>query len=131
MNDKLDMRSLSQLLGDALQQTAKLFQTEIDLAKAELAEKAGQVATSGSFFAASGLFAMPALTLALLALAAALIEAGWLQPLAYLFAAVLGAIVAAILFMIGMNRLNARRLIPQETLTQLGKDKQLAKRITR
>jgi hypothetical protein len=131
MTDKFDMRSLSQLLSDALEQTAKLFQTEIDLAKAELAEKAGQVATSGAFFAAGGLFVMPSLTLALFALAAALIDAGWSQPLAYLLAAVLSVIVAAILFVIGMNRLDARRLVPQETLTQLGRDEQLAKRIVR
>jgi Protein of unknown function (DUF1469). len=34
-----DLRTISTLLGDALSQFAKLFQNEIDLAKAEFGEK--------------------------------------------------------------------------------------------
>jgi hypothetical protein len=131
MTERYDSRSLSQLLGDALQQLAKLMQNEIDLAKAELATKAGQVTSSLALFAAGGLFVIPALTLALFALAAALIEAGWSQPIAYLFSAVLAAVVAALLVGIGIGRLNAKQLAPEETLTQLGKDKALAKRAVR
>ena len=131
MTEKVDARSLPQLLGDAFQQTSKLLQNEIDLAKAELAEKAGKVASSAALFVAGGLFVIPALTLALFALAAALVEGGWSQPVAYLLAAVLAAIVAAILFAVGINRLDARRVAPDETLAQLEKDKQLAKRIVR
>jgi len=129
--ERVDGRSLSQLLGDAMQQLSKLMQNEIDLAKAELGEKASQVASSAAMFAAGGLFVIPALTLALFALAAALVQAGWSQPVSYLFAAVLAAVVAAILFAIGVNRLSAGQLAPQETLTQLDKDKQLAKRAVR
>ena len=101
---------------------------EIDLAKAELSAKASQVGSSITFFAAGGLFVIPALTLALFALSAALIERGWSQSVAYLLAAVLAVIVAAVLFTIGVNRLDAGRLAPRETLEQLDKDKQLAKR---
>ena len=131
MTEKMDMRSLAQLVGDAFQQTGKLLQNEVDLAKAELAEKASQLASSVAFFAAGGLFVIPALTLALFALAAVLIERGWSQSVAYLLAAVLAAIVAAVLFAVGVNRLDARRLVPDETLMQLQKDKQLAGRIVR
>ena len=38
-----DLRTISALLGDALSQFAKLFQNEIDLAKAELGEKVQKV----------------------------------------------------------------------------------------
>ena len=38
-----DFRAISTLLGDALSQFAKLFQNEVDLAKAELGEKTQQV----------------------------------------------------------------------------------------
>lgn len=131
MTENLDTRSLAQLVGDAFQQTGKLLQNEIDLAKAELAEKASQIASSVAFLAAGGLLIIPALTLALLALAAALVERGWSQPVAYLLAAVLAAIIAAVLFAVGVNRLDARRLVPDETLTQLQKDKQLARRSVR
>jgi membrane protein implicated in regulation of membrane protease activity len=131
MTERVEVRSLSQLIGDAFQQTGKLLQNEIDLAKAELGEKAGKVASSFAFLAAGGLFVVPALTLALFALAAALVQNGWSQPVAYLLAAVLAALIAGALFAVGMNRLDARHLVPDQTLTQLQKDKQLAGRIVR
>ena len=131
MTEQIEMRSLAQLVGDAFQQTGKLLQNEIDLAKAELAEKASQVASSVAFFAAGGLFVIPALTLALFALAAVLVERGWSQSVAYLLAAVLAAIIAAVLFAVGVSRLDARHLAPDETLTQLQKDQQLARKAVR
>ena len=39
MNTQSDLRTISSLLGDALSQFAKLFQNEVDLAKAEFGEK--------------------------------------------------------------------------------------------
>ena len=38
MNTKTEIRAISHLFGDALSQFAKLFQNEVDLAKAELGE---------------------------------------------------------------------------------------------
>jgi hypothetical protein len=43
MSTQSDLRTISTLLGDALSQFAKLFQNEVDLAKAELGEKVQQV----------------------------------------------------------------------------------------
>ena len=43
MSNKTDLRMISNLLGDALSQFAKLFQNEVDLAKAELGEKVQQI----------------------------------------------------------------------------------------
>jgi hypothetical protein len=42
MSTKTDLQTISNLLGDALSQFAKLFQNEVDLAKAELGEKVQQ-----------------------------------------------------------------------------------------
>jgi hypothetical protein len=39
MSTKSDIRTISHLFGDAMSQFAKLFQNEVDLAKAELGEK--------------------------------------------------------------------------------------------
>jgi hypothetical protein len=39
MNTKADFRTISHLFGDALSEFSKLFQNELDLAKAELGEK--------------------------------------------------------------------------------------------
>jgi uncharacterized membrane protein YqjE len=131
MDDRTDMRTMSQLLGDAFQQVSKLFQNELDLAKVELATKAKQLISSVALFAAGAVFVVPALIMALFALAAALIERGWSQPVSYLASAVLAAVIAAVLFALGTSRLDAHRLVPNETISQLAKDKQAAKRMAR
>ena len=72
-----DLRTISTLLGDALSQFAKLFQNEVDLAKAELSEKAQQVGGAMAFFLAGAILVIPVLVMALFALSAALMAAGW------------------------------------------------------
>lgn len=126
-----DLRAISTLLGDALSQFAKLFQNEVDLAKAEVGEKAQQVGGAIGFFGAGAILVIPALVMALFALSAALIAAGWSQPLSYLTSAILAAIIAGVLFAIGINRLDARNLAPRETMRQLEKDKDTVKGMAR
>jgi membrane protein implicated in regulation of membrane protease activity len=62
---------------------------------------------------------IPTLVMALFALSAALISAGWSQPVSYLTAAIVAAAVAGVLFLVGNNRLDARNLAPRETIRQL------------
>ncbi len=123
MSTQSDLGTISTLLGDALSQSAKLFQNEVDLAKAELGEKLQQVGWAIGFFAAAAVLVIPALVMALFALSAALMEAGWSQPSSYLVSAVVAAAVAGALFAVGLNRLDARNLAPRETMRQLEKDK--------
>ena len=126
-----DFRNLSNLFGDALSQFAKLFQTEVDLAKAELTEKAQQVGGAMGFLAGGAIMVIPALVMALFALSAALTAAGWSQPLSYLTAALVAAVIAGALFALGINRLYARNLAPRETMRQLEKDKDTVKGMVR
>jgi hypothetical protein len=126
-----DFRAISTLLGDALSQFAKLFQNEVDLAKAELGEKAQQVGGAIGLFAAGAILVIPALVMALFALSAALIAAGWSQPLSYLTSAIVAAVIAGVLFAIGINRLDSRNLAPRETMRQLEKDKDTVKGMVR
>jgi len=126
-----DFRNLSNLFGDALSQFAKLFQTEVDLAKAELTEKAQQVGGAMGFLAGGAIMVIPALVMALFALSAALIAAGWSQALSYLTAALVAAAIAGALFALGINRLDARNLAPRETMRQLEKDKDTVKGMVR
>jgi len=126
-----DFRILSTLFGDALSQFAKLFQNEVDLAKAELGEKAQKVGSAVGFLAAGAILVIPALVMALFALSAALIAAGWSQPISYLVSAIVAAVIAGILFAIGINRLDARHLAPRETMRQLEKDKDTVKGMVR
>jgi hypothetical protein len=131
MNTPSDFRTISALLGNALSQFAKLFQNEVDLAKAELGEKVQQVGGAVVLFAAGAILVVPALVMALFALSAALIAAGWSQPISYLISAVVAAVLAGIFFAVGMNRLDARNLAPRETIRQLEKDKDTVKEMAR
>jgi hypothetical protein len=128
---KDDVRTISILVGDAISQFAKLFQNEVDLAKAELGEKAQQVGGAIAFIGGGVILVIPALVMVLFALSAALMAAGWSQALSYIASAILAALIAGALFAIGINRLNARNLAPQETLRQLEKDKDTVKGMVR
>jgi hypothetical protein len=131
MTTQSDLRGISALLGDALSQFAKLFQNEVDLAKAELGEKVQQVGGAMRFIAAGAILVIPALVMALFALSEALIAAGWSSPISYLVSAIMAAALAGVLFAVGINRLDARRLAPRETIRQLEKDKDTMKEMVR
>ena len=131
MSTKTDLRTISHLFGDALSQFSKLFQNEVDLAKAELGEKVQQIGSAAGLIAAGAVLVIPAIVMALFALSAALIAGGWSQPVAYLISAIVAAVLAGILFAVGMNRLDARHLAPRETLRQLEKDKETVKGMVR
>src|ERR1700759_992701 len=118
-----DLRTISTLLGDALSQFAKLFQNEVDLAKAEFGVKVRKLGGALGFIVGGAVMVIPAIVMALFALSSALIAAGWSQPVSYLTSAIPPAVIAGVLFAIGINRLDARNLAPHETIRQLEKDK--------
>ena len=74
---------------------------------------------------------IPAIVMALFALSAALVSAGWSQPVSYLTSAFIAAVIAAVLFAVGIKRLDMRNLAPQETIGQLEKDKDTMKGMVR
>jgi hypothetical protein len=74
---------------------------------------------------------IPALVMVLFALSAALMAAGWSQPLSYLTSAIAAAVIAGVLFGIGNNRLDSSNLAPRETIRQLEKDKDTVKGMVR
>jgi hypothetical protein len=126
-----DVRAISTLLGNALSQFSKLFQNEVDLAKAEFGDKIQKVGGALGFIAGGAVLVIPALVMALFALSSALISAGWSQPISYLASAIIAAVLAGVLFAIGINRLDARNLAPRETMSQLEKDKDAVKGLVR
>jgi hypothetical protein len=126
-----DVRAISSLLGNALSQFSKLFQNEVDLAKAEFGDKVQKVAGALGFIAGGAVLIIPALVMALFSLSSALISAGWSQPISYLASAIIAAVLAGALFAIGINRLDARNLAPRETMSQLEKDKDAVKGLVR
>jgi Putative Actinobacterial Holin-X, holin superfamily III len=120
-------RTISELLSDVLAQLAKLIGNEFDLAKTELSTKAGQVGRGVMLIGIGAVFLMPALVMLLLAAAAALMHAGYSDPVAYLMTGGGVVLLAAVLFGVGIGRLSADALKPSMTLEQLQRDKVAAK----
>jgi hypothetical protein len=124
-------RSIPDLLGDAVGQLAKLIGNEFDLARAELADKAAQVARASALIGAGAVLMIPALVVLLFAIAAALMHAGISDPLAYLLTAIGAMAISGILIWIGISRLSGDALTPKVTLEQLERDKLAAKEMVR
>ena len=131
MIEKPDLTALSRLMGDALTQFSKLFQNEVDLAKAELAEKAQQAGVAAGLLVGGAVLVIPAIIMALMALSAALINAGWSTPLSYLASAVLAAALAGLFVAMGIRKLDPDNLKPRETMQQLERDKATVKGFAR
>lgn len=120
-------RSIPELLSDVLAQLAKLIGNEFDLAKAELSSKANQVSRAVAMIGAGAVIMIPALVLLLFAAAAALIQAGFSDPVAYLLTGGGAVLLAAILIGVGISRLSGDALKPSMTIEQLQRDKVAAK----
>ena len=117
-----DTRSIAELFSDALHQFTKLVRTELQLARAELAAKASEAAMGIAFIAGAALAMIAALVLLLMALAVWLVELGLPDPVAYLIAGVVGALISAVLGWTGMNRLKPGNLAPERTMQQFQRD---------
>jgi len=124
-------RTIPELLSDVLAQLAKLIGNEFDLAKTELSTKAGQVGRGVMLIGIGAVFLMPALVMLLLAAAAALMHAGYTDPVAYLMTGGAAVLIAAILIGVGISRLSGDALNPSVTREQLQRDKMAAKEMLR
>jgi Putative Actinobacterial Holin-X, holin superfamily III len=120
-------RSIPELFSDAVGQLAKLVGHEIELARAELSEKASQVGRAAAMIGAGAVILIPALVLLLFAVSAALIRGGMSEPIAYL----LTGLVSGGLIATGMSRLSGDVLKPTVTLDQVQRDKIAAKEMVR
>lgn len=108
-------RSISELLQQLTEQTTKLAQKEIELAKAEMAAKGKRLGIGAGAFSAAGLIALFALgaatAAAILGLATAL--EGWL---AALIVAVVYLMLAGVLAIVGRSKVQAAAPpVPEQT----------------
>jgi uncharacterized membrane protein YqjE len=120
-------RSIPELLSEVLGQLAKLIGNEFDLAKAELSSKASQVGRGVMMIGLGAGFMIPALIMLLMAAAAALMHAGYSDPVVYLLTGGAAILIAAVLFGVGISRMSGDALKPSMTLEQLQRDKVAAK----
>jgi hypothetical protein len=126
-NRDLRERPVGELLRDLSQQTGTLVRQEIDLAKAELAQKGKQAGAGAGMFGGAGvvgLLALGALTTCFIA-ALSTAMATWL---AALIVAVVYAAIAAGLALAGRARVRkATPAAPEQTIETVKEDVQWAK----
>src|ERR1700730_8401042 len=117
-----DARSISRPFCYAVEQLSQLVQTEIRLARAELADKAAQAGVGVGLLFGGLLFMVPALVLFLIALALFLTGVGISPVAAQLLAGLAGAAIGGLLIMAGLARLKPSSLPPDTTIRQVQKD---------
>jgi len=128
---RTDAHSISRLLGDAVEQLSQLIQTEIRLARAELADKAINAGIGAGMVFGGMLLIVPALVLFLMALALFLVSLGLSPITAHFLAGVVGTAVGGVLIVVGLQRLKPSSLTPDTTIRQVRKDITAAKEMVR
>ena len=122
-----EQRSVSELLQQLTEQTTRLAQKEIELAKAEMAVKGRRIGLGAGAFSGAGLLALLALgaltAAAILALATA-VDA-WL---AAVIVAVAYLVLAGLLALIGRSKVEeATPPVPEQTVESVKRDLELTK----
>lgn len=126
-----DDRSLGELFSELTRETTTLVRQEVELAKAEMTQKASSVGKDIGYLVAGGAVAYAGF---LALLAAVILGLGQLGVTWWLSALIVGAVVAAIggfLVMSGMNNLKQEDMAPRATLDTLKEDAQWAKEQTK
>ncbi len=112
-------------LGDDL---SGLLTTQIEIAKLEVKEEVTKAA-KGAGFVTSGAFAAVVAVFMLSAAAAWAIAVPLNEWLGFLIVGALWAIAAAVLGVVGKNRLSAVKTVPETTKSELEADRELAKKL--
>lgn len=121
-------RSLPELFGDLVGQLSTLFRKEVQLARAEIGEKANEISLAIPGLVIGGVLLLGALIMLLHALAIGLVLLLGIGPgLAYLATGILATVAGYALLKGGLSRLKASNLVPERTAHQLSRDAQVAK----
>ncbi len=123
-------RSIAELITRLSRETVTLVRKEVQLAKAEMSQKASRVGKNVGFLVVGGVVAYTGL----LALVAAVILVLGLVTPYWLSAAIVGLVIAAvgaILVVKGLNTLRQEDPTPRETVETLQEDKEWLREQTR
>lgn len=130
--DELRDRPIGELLKQLSQETTTLVKQELELAKAEMAQKGKHAGAGAGFIGGGALFGLGtfgALTACLIALLATAIDHVWLSAL--IVAAVYG-VIAAVLGLQGKEKIQeAAPAAPEQTVESVKEDVEWAKTQTR
>lgn len=121
-------RSVPDLLGDLIQQATTLMRQEVQLARAEMGEKASSVGRAIGSMAVGGGLLVAALVILLQAAVAALVEHTQLSAtVASLIVGAVVALVGTISLRGAMTRLKDITPVPHRTATQISRDADVVK----
>jgi uncharacterized membrane protein YqjE len=124
---ELRERPVGELLRELSQQTTTLVRQELDLAKAEVAEKGKQAGIGAGMFGGAGIAGLLALGSLTACLIAAL-DTGMKTWLAALIVALVWGAVAGVLALTGRSRIQeATPVAPEQTIETVKEDVQWAK----
>ncbi len=121
-----DDRSIGELFAELSRETAALVRQEMNLAKAEMGQKASRAGKHVGFLAAGGAVAYAGL---LAIIAGAIFLLGLVIPL-WLSALLVGIVVAIVGYLLvrkGLDALKQEDLAPRETIETLKEDKEWAR----
>jgi hypothetical protein len=119
-------RPLSELLSDMTQQITTLFRQEVELAKVEVRQEVSEAGKAAGILVGGGVAAFVALLILAMAASwglAAVMPAGW----AFLIVALVIAVIAGVLVVVGRNRLREVSPKPEQTIETVKEDVQWLK----
>jgi hypothetical protein len=122
-----DSRPLATLLTQIVSDLSFLLQTEIRLARAELSDKASQVANGGMFIGIAAVFSLAGLFILLMAAVRWLEVAGVPDRWGYLLVGAVAAGIGVALALKSINSFKPSALVPDRTIEQLKADYTVAK----
>jgi uncharacterized membrane protein YqjE len=114
-------QSIGEILSEVVSDVTRLFRQEVDLAKAELRQEATKAGQAGGMLAGAAIAVLLTTVMVSLALAALLDEV--MHPaLAALIVGVLWAVVGAVLYRTGRERLRSVSPVPRQTVESVKED---------
>jgi uncharacterized membrane protein YqjE len=118
---------LTSAITRAVSDIAYLLQTEIRLARTELSEKLGKIASGGILIGAGAVLALAGLIVLLLAIVQWLAIAGLPLEWSLLLVGAVVLVLGAALLMKGTNNMKGSALVPHRTIDQLKADLSIVK----
>jgi hypothetical protein len=122
MADKLDNRSLGDLLAELSRETGQLVRKEMELATTELTARARKAGAQVGVAAAGGALAHAGLLVLLAALVIGLAEMGLAPWLSALIVGVVTIVIGYVLVNRGLTGLRSTNFMPTQTIETLKED---------
>lgn len=122
MADRIDNRSLADLVGELSRETSQLVRQEVELATTEMTAKARKAGAQIAVAAAGGALMHAGLLVLLAMFVIALTELGLAAWLSALIVAMVTLLCGYVLLNRGLSRLRATPLAPRKTMESLKED---------